>query len=107
MGKGHSTWIEERDGLHRARCSCHWTSSIVSGEREAGDAIAIHQRDVERATRKYGVGNLSYARNWYRQQSEREDISVKDRDLWKVLADELDARLNEPSPEDEAQQGLW
>lgn len=103
----HTTWIEERPGGMRARCSCSWHSIIRETEDECRMHISLHLRDVKRAGQG-GQPRLSTLRDYYLQMADDPATGAMDSKMWRVLADELTQRIGDSSPPDEeVQPGLF
>lgn len=97
-------------GQHWATCKCErWKSGIHAERWMVEDEAIIHLRNVEKAKaalsrRQPGLAGQA---RYYRQMEEA-DPDVKQRPLWRQLAEELEQRLAEKTlPDDENQPPLF
>jgi len=105
MSSNHKMWIAGAGTASQCRCSCGQNSRI--GPRT--DAVEWewqHTQEVDRA--RAGIArtpSLTNQRDWFRAMSEDYSNTPADRELWKALADELDARIGTDHPDDQLE--LW
>lgn len=97
----HRTTIAGDDGVWQARCLCGATSPIHALRWEADDWMISHLAQVDRARAHLLAHNpsLKDQRDWYRKQAglTQDDTT---RNLWLMLAGELDHRIGAPPADD-------
>lgn len=102
----HTTVIVPSANLFQAKCSCKAHSPFGS----RGDAVEWewrHHREVEKA--RAGLRRtptLRQQRDWFWEKATDLTISEHERSIWQGLADELDHRVDENTP-DPDQLELW
>jgi hypothetical protein len=80
-----------------ARCRCGFITKRYKNMDDVEDEIRKHQADIERIKLQLGTRtpSLKSQRDYFRKMAENEHISPKDRRQWGILADELDARIED------------
>jgi len=76
---------------------CGWRPLRKETRHEIEDEFRKHIAEVQRARAALGRRNpsLKSERDWYRDQANNHTLPVREREMWKQLADELDHRLND------------
>lgn len=113
----HKITLERnRDKKWIALCSCgRWVSNKYQLRSDAESAGEIHVFKGDnhlRALAQFDRGktrvNLSSELRWYEEQSENPHLTDNERDLWKMLADELRPRVATNTSDDPGDQlTLW
>ena len=109
------TLDRNRDKKWVARCSCRrWVSNKYQLRSDAESAGEIHVFKGDghlRALAQFDRGkarvNLGSELKWYEEQAENPHLTDDERDLWKMLADELRPRVQIKVEDDDAQNTLW
>lgn len=86
---------------HGALCKCGWRADPQVTRQAVEDEVLRHEMFVQRVRTQLRVKNptLRSQRDHYRNMADDETIRESERRLWKQLADELDARLNDSGAE--------
>jgi hypothetical protein len=110
----HVTHIENLpDNRKVSVCSCgRWRSApykIRSDAEGKGLMHAYHGDEDNRVTTtlNFNSGTLAAELRWYRDQAENTLNTGKDREMWKMLADELEVRLQSSRTPTADDQPLW
>lgn len=101
--KGHVVLPgQDADGKWFAKCNCGWSPGPNHFEHrwEAEDQIANHLDNVERAKANLHRGRASMLRerDWAKERLEDPTTLPKDRDMWQILYDGFNQRLNDTEP---------
>lgn len=104
----HKLKVLGADGAWQGVCSCLTRSPRVLIRQQVEDWWYEHRADVQRARAALSTKTPSLAttRDWYQKQADNIENSPKDRRQWKILADELTARLGDKTA-GEPHPGLW
>ena len=92
-------------GQHSGRCSCGWAPGDQRSEQGVDDEFFKHMQNVARARAALGTRTpgLKGQRDYYRDRAADMTVPASERALWRQLADELTARLNDSGGTDEGQ----
>lgn len=86
-------WTEDRTKV-KGRCSCRATGPLVLTKQAAEDWVYEHEKQVARARAHLGrAPAMKTIVKQYREASLSEDYTPEQRELWAMMADELEARI--------------
>ncbi len=110
MIERHTVTYTERgpfDWIGRCTCRAVFGPQRTKGMvQDTGDA---HVRNIERARAALRTQNpsLEDQQRWYLEQSRDTRNTMRDRQLWKQLADEVAVRINAPAAKNKADVPLF
>lgn len=106
MSNHRTKVIDHDNGEWQGSCTCRWISEAGT-RQEVEDFILKHHEMVQRARAALGTRtpSLKSQRDFYAQQADDPNNSREERELWRLLARGLTARLNDA--QDESQLALW
>lgn len=86
-------WTEDRTKV-KGKCSCRATGPLGISKQAAEDWVYQHERQVARARAHLGrAPALPTVVKQYREASLSEAYTPEQRELWAMMADELEARI--------------
>lgn len=82
---------------HAARCKCGQYSGPLDQKWEVDDWVREHHAKIEVIKAYLGTKTptLKSQRDYYLMMSENPEVVASDREMWKLLADELGKRVND------------
>lgn len=86
-----------------ARCRCGFLTKRHRTMDDVEDEVLHHEANVNRARLQLGTRtpSLKAQRDYFRKMAENPNVEPHDRRLWGILADELDARVEDPTDNDD------
>jgi hypothetical protein len=93
------TYYDEHPYQKWATCRCGFRTKVLTTRHGVEDEVLKHDADVQRMRLNLGTRNpsLKSQRDYFRSMAENPNVAPRDRRLWGMLADELDARVENPA----------